>query len=98
MQKSTSLTRKNLAEGTTNVKQVSKNKKPKRGKKPKIIAVAPNPYLKTTKKGKSAGCWAPITKKEIYIYPCHWRYRRRRRSEQSLRGIWMREGYIRLVL
>ncbi len=77
MQKSPSLTGVSLAEGTTNLKQVSgnkwpkkdkepekdtaslkqvsKNKKPKKGKEPeksKIIAVAPNLYLKTTPKGK----------------------------------------------
>ena len=50
MQKSTLLARAYLAEGTSNVKQASKNKKPKKGKKPKIIAVAPNLYLKTTPK------------------------------------------------
>ena len=55
MQKSPSLTGAYLAEGTTSLKQVSKNKKPKKGKGPeksKIIAVAPNLYLKTTPKGK----------------------------------------------
>ena len=41
MQKSTLLARAYLAEGTSNVKQASKNKKPKKGKKPKIIAVGP---------------------------------------------------------
>ena len=51
MQKSTSLTGAYLAEGTSNVKQVSKNKKPKKSKKPKIIAAALNLYLKTTQKG-----------------------------------------------
>ena len=40
MQKSTSLTGVYLTEGTSNVKQASKNKKPKKGKKPQIIAVA----------------------------------------------------------
>ena len=49
MWKSTSLTGADLNEGTTNVKQVSKNKKPKRGKG---VAVAPNLYLKISKKGK----------------------------------------------
>ena len=41
MQKSTLLTRAYLAQGAGNVKQVSKNKQPKKGKKTKIIAVAP---------------------------------------------------------
>ena len=52
MQKSTLLTRAYLAQGAGNVKQVSKNKQPKKGKKNKIIAVSPNLYLKTTPKGK----------------------------------------------
>ena len=55
MQKSTLLTRAHLAEGTSNVKQASKNKKPK------IIAVAPNLYLRITEKDKNAGCWSPTT-------------------------------------
>ena len=55
MQKSTSLTGAYLAEGTSNVKQVSKNKKPKKSKKPKIIAAALNLYLKTTPSRKKSG-------------------------------------------
>ena len=67
MQKSTSLTRENLAEGTTNVKQVSKNKQPKKGKKPKIIAVAPNLYLKTTSKGKKRWLLVAYNKKKKHV-------------------------------
>ena len=55
MQKSTSLTGTHLAEGKTeditNVKQASKNKKPKKGKKSKIIAVAPEPLSQNNPKG-----------------------------------------------
>ena len=60
MQKSTSLTGAYLAEGTSNVKQVSKNKKPKKSKKPKIIAAALNFYLKTTPSRKKSGSHAPL--------------------------------------
>ena len=60
MQKSTSLTGAYLAEGTSNVKQVSKNKKPKKSKKPKIIAAAPNLYLKTTPARKNQASHAPL--------------------------------------
>ena len=67
MQKSTSLTRENLAKGTTNVKQVSKNKQPKKGKKPKIIAVAPNLYLKTTPKGKKRWLLIAYNKKKKHV-------------------------------
>ena len=67
MQKSTSLTRENLAESTTNVKQVSKNKKSKKGKKPKIIAVAPNLYLKTTPKGKKRWLLTAYNKKKKHV-------------------------------
>ena len=63
MQKSTLLARAYLAEGTSNVKQASKNKPPKKGKKPKIIAVGPNLYLKTTPKGKKR--WLLVTYNNI---------------------------------
>ena len=67
MQKSTSLTRAYLAEGTSNVKQASKNKKPKKGKKPKIIAVDPNLYLKTTPKGKKRWLLTAYNKKKKHV-------------------------------
>ena len=60
MQKSTSLTGAYLAEGTSNVKQVSKNKKPKKSKKPKIIAAALNLYLKTTPTRKNQASHTPL--------------------------------------
>ena len=60
MQKSTSLTGAYLAEGTSNVKQVSKNKKPKKSKKPKIIAAALNLYLKTTPARKNQASHTPL--------------------------------------
>ncbi len=50
MQKSTLLPRAYLAEGAGNVKQVSKNKQPKKGKKTKIIAVGPKPLSKNNPK------------------------------------------------
>ena len=67
MQKSTSLTRENLAEGTSNAKQASKNKQSKKGKKPKIIAVAPNLYLKTTPKGKKRWLLIAYNKKKKHV-------------------------------
>ena len=67
MQKSTLLARAYLAEGTSNVKQASKNKKPKKGKNPKIIAVAPNLYLKTTPKGKKRWLLVTYSKKKKHI-------------------------------
>ena len=69
MHKSTLLTRAYLAQGAGNVKQVSKNKQPKKGKKskkPKIIAVAPNLYLKTTPKGKKRWLLTAYNKKKKY--------------------------------
>ena len=66
MQKSTSLTGAYLAEGTSNVKQVSKNKKPKKSKKPKIIAAAPNLYLKTTPSRKKLWLLTTYNNKKKY--------------------------------
>ena len=67
MQKSTLSTRTYLAQGTSNVKQDSKNKKPKKPKKPKIIAVAPNLYLKTTPKGKKRWLLVTCNKKKKHV-------------------------------
>ena len=64
MHKSTLLTRAYLAQGAGNVKQVSKNKQPRKGKKPKIIAIAP----------KFLGWWRLNSKFCIKNFLFYWFY------------------------